>query len=390
MDHKFRIDSEIKALLSPLTDGEYRLLEASILENGCQDPLKVWNGILLDGHNRLRICKKHGIEYEVVKMEFEDRSSAKIWVIRNQAGRRNLTTWQKAALAVRLQKELASMSKKLQVEAGKRYGEGHPKGEEVSPTSEKPLDTWGTAAKTFETSKDSMMKYIRIEEKGSPEQKEKASSGEMSPNEVYKQIQRREKEEQREERRNENRKLIAKTPSIETLIEQKQAKFATILMDPPWDWGDEGDIDQFGRARPTYNTMSYEELLALPVGDLADVDCHLYLWITNRSLPKGFGLIKHWGFRYITCVTWCKPSIGMGNYFRGQTEHLLFGVKGSQPLKRRDVGTWFQAQRGKEHSSKPLEIYDIIESCSPGPYLEMFARHQRSGWVPWGEELGSE
>jgi len=190
------------------------------------------------------------------------------------------------------------------------------------------------------------------------------------------------KESKRKARRRENAALVESTPSPL----KSGARFATIVVDPPWDWGDEGDCDQLGRARPTYETMPLEKLLELPVDKLADVDCHLYLWITNRSLPKGFALLEKWGFRYVTCLTWCKPSIGMGNYFRGQTEQVLFGVKGSQPLLRKDVGTWFAAPRGKQHSSKPDKFFDLIESCSPAPRLEMFAREKRNGWTLWGAD----
>lgn len=197
------------------------------------------------------------------------------------------------------------------------------------------------------------------------------------------QRKRQEKESIREARREENRAIIKSVPSVDVI---SKAKFATIVIDPPWDWGDEGDQDQLGRAKPDYATMSFDELLSLPVGDRADTDAHLYLWITNRSLPKGFALLERWGFRYITCLTWVKPHFGMGNYFRGQTEQVLFGVKGSQPLKRKDAGTVFHAPRGSGgHSSKPVEFYDLVESCSPGPYLEMFARTNRDSWVSWGE-----
>ena len=164
------------------------------------------------------------------------------------------------------------------------------------------------------------------------------------------------------------------------------AKFSTIVIDPPWDWGDEGDVDQLGRARTDYATMPIEEIRELPLAELADRDCHLYCWITNRSLPKGFGLLDAWGFRYITMLTWAKPSFGMGNYFRGQTEHVLFGVRGSLPLKRKDVGTVFEATRGPGgHSSKPPQFSALVESCSPGPYLEMFSRSDRAGWTHWGQ-----
>lgn len=197
-------------------------------------------------------------------------------------------------------------------------------------------------------------------------------------------VQRELKEAKRETRRDGNRAKVNATKPIEEI----GAKFSTITIDPPWDWGDEADNDQLGRARPTYQTMTLDKLLNLPIEKLSDVDCHLYLWITNRSLPKGFALLEKWGFRYITCITWVKPSFGMGNYFRGQTEHILFGVRGSQMLKRKDAPTVLVAKRGPNgHSSKPIEFYDLVESCSPGPYLEMFARSNRKDWTSWGAEV---
>jgi N6-adenosine-specific RNA methylase IME4 len=107
----------------------------------------------------------------------------------------------------------------------------------------------------------------------------------------------------------------------------------------------------------------------------------------GRLLPKGFALLERWGFRCVTKLTWCKPHFGMGNYFRGSTEDVLFGVKGSLPLLRHDVGTWFAADRDREHSAKPEEFYRLVETCSPGPWLEMFARRPRKGWVSWGAEV---
>jgi N6-adenosine-specific RNA methylase IME4 len=209
-------------------------------------------------------------------------------------------------------------------------------------------------------------------------------AGDLSTNQAYQQVRREQKEQAREQRRQENRDKIASAPEPAALA--ANVKYATIVIDPPWDWGDEGDGDQLGRARPDYATMGIDQLAALDVGALADDDCHLYLWITNRSLPKGFRLIEQWGFRYVTALTWVKPHFGMGNYFRGQTEHVLFAVKGSQPLLRKDMGTVFHAPRGPlGHSSKPETFLPMVESCSPGPYLEMFSRSERDGWVAWGE-----
>lgn len=189
------------------------------------------------------------------------------------------------------------------------------------------------------------------------------------------------KEATREERRQENAEKIEE---LATPLEA-QGLFQTIVIDPPWDWGDEGDINQFGRAKPDYHTMPIEDIEKLPIAKIADNNCHLYLWVTNRSLPKAFRLIEAWGFRYITCLTWVKPSIGMGNYFRGDTEQVLFAVKGSQPLKRKDVGTHFEAPRGQGHSAKPDLFYDLVESCSYGPYIDIFGRKDRQGWSVWGE-----
>lgn len=191
------------------------------------------------------------------------------------------------------------------------------------------------------------------------------------------------KEAEREQKRKVNRQRIATVPALNIAVPEPAP---TLVLDPPWDWGDEGDIDQFGRATPTYSTIPFEDLLNLPVEKVTRPDAHLYLWITNRSLPKGFELLEAWNFRYITCLTWVKPSFGMGNYFRGQTEQILFGVRGSLSLLRRDIGTVITAPRGPLHSSKPEAFYELVEQCSPGPWIEGFSRANRPGWITWGEE----
>jgi N6-adenosine-specific RNA methylase IME4 len=371
------IDPEFKSLIPPLAPEELAQLEANILQDGCRDPLVVWDDILIDGHNRHAICTKRRVEFETVEMEFADRSHVKEWIIRNQFGRRNLLPYVRTKLALELEETIAARAKGNQ---GARTDIP-----QISAKSIQPIDTRAELAAIAGVSHDTVAKVKKIEAKAAPEVKAKLASGEISINQAHLQITRVEKEEKRESRREENRAKVAEATTPEAIAESG-AKFATIMIDPPWDWGDEGDQDQLGRARPDYATMSKEQLLALPLPDLADDDCHLYLWITNRSLPKGFELMERWGFRYVTAITWAKPHFGMGNYFRGQTEHVLFGVKGSQTLKRKDVGTLFNAARGKGgHSSKPPEFYELVQSCSPGPYLEMFSRSEREGWKAWGE-----
>ncbi len=195
------------------------------------------------------------------------------------------------------------------------------------------------------------------------------------------------KDADRQAKRDEAQEQIDESPTIMEALEIGQ--FSTIVIDPPWDWSDESDNSQFGRGNTTYGGMGIDELHQMPVGDFAASDAHLYLWITNRSLYKGFDLVESWGFRYITCLTWCKPSFGMGNYFRGSSEQILFGVKGSLPLNRKDVGTWFQWPRQEKHSQKPDEMYKAVMEWSPGPYLDIFARNERDGWTCWGGQIES-
>jgi N6-adenosine-specific RNA methylase IME4 len=154
----------------------------------------------------------------------------------------------------------------------------------------------------------------------------------------------------------------------------------TIVIDPPWRYD---NIATRGAAEDHYPTMSLGELADLPIPGAANG--HLYLWVTNGFLRDGFDLLEAWGYRYKTVLTWCKPSIGMGNYFRNNTEHVLFAVRGSLPTLANNEPTWFAAERGS-HSSKPESFYDIVERSSPGPFLEMFARRRRFGWDVWGNE----
>lgn len=358
------------ANLFPLLDGEeYEALKNDIAQNGLRE--SIWlhpDGRIIDGRNRYRACVDTGIlpHYRT----WAGDGSLVAFVVSLNLHRRHLSSDQRAVIAL----DALPM---LEEEARERQGV------RTDLTSVKILTEVSNgrasqqAAEMFGTNRQyvSDAKWLQRE---APEMVEQVKAGDLKLIHAKREI----KERKREIRRQENWQTIEAAPKPERLT----GVYNTIVIDPPWDWGDEGDIDQLGRARPTYHTLTIDQLHALPVGTLADVNCHLYLWITNRSLPKGFTLLESWGFRYVTCITWVKPSFGMGNYFRGQTEHVLFGVKGSQPLMRHDAPTVFHAPRGPAgHSSKPPQFYDFIESCSPGPYLDMFSRLDRDGWVTWGE-----
>ncbi len=162
--------------------------------------------------------------------------------------------------------------------------------------------------------------------------------------------------------------------------------FATILADPPWDV-----LQRGGRgAHRHYPLMTAEQIAALPVGKLTSVDAHLWLWVTNSTLFAGRSVMEAWGFTYRSCLTWVKPGLGLGSsYLRNNTEHLLFGTKGKAPILYRSQPTWLFAPK-QDHSHKPEEQYAVIERCSPGPYLELFARRKRQGWQVWGNEVTSD
>ncbi len=159
------------------------------------------------------------------------------------------------------------------------------------------------------------------------------------------------------------------------------ALYSAIVIDPPWKYG---NTSTRGAAEDHYGTMTMDELaeMTLPAAD----NSHLYLWVTNNFMREGFNLLDAWGFEQKTILTWVKPQMGMGNYFRSFTEHVLFATKGKHPTLRNDCPNWFVAGR-QRHSQKPDSFYDLVESSSPGPYMEMFARRRRFGWASWGNEV---
>ena len=172
----------------------------------------------------------------------------------------------------------------------------------------------------------------------------------------------------------------------------------TILADPPWRFTNRtGKVAPEHRRLDRYSTIDLTTLSTLPVAEVAARNAHLYLWVPNALVPEGLRVLEAWGFRYVSNLIWAKrrkdggpDGRGVGFYFRNVTEPILFGVRGTMrtlPPGRSQVN--MIESRKREHSRKPDEQYDIIERCSPGPYLELFARHPRCGWMVWGDEAAS-
>jgi N6-adenosine-specific RNA methylase IME4 len=187
-------------------------------------------------------------------------------------------------------------------------------------------------------------------------------------------------------------------------------KFGTVLADPAWPYrspraivGNGGRGNQNGQAKNMiqvdatahYPLMSLEAIKNLPVKEIATDDAHLYLWTTNGFMVEAHEVARAWGFEPKTILTWVKikhdrleVSMKTGHWFRSATEHIIFGVRGSQRLLGPAVPTAYLLPR-LPHSVKPDFFYDLIEEQSPGPYLELFARRLRPGWASWGNEIES-
>jgi N6-adenosine-specific RNA methylase IME4 len=188
---------------------------------------------------------------------------------------------------------------------------------------------------------------------------------------------------------------IAEPNPSEDLLTKIDGQFSTILADPPWQFQNRtGKMAPEHKRLLRYPTMELKEILELPVPRLAAAKSHLYLWVPNALLQEGLKVMEAWGFTYKSNLVWYKirkdsgpDGRGVGFYFRNVTELVLFGVRGSMRTLtpgRTQVNLF--ATRKREHSRKPDEIYNLIESCSPGPYLELFARFCRPGWNQWGNE----
>jgi N6-adenosine-specific RNA methylase IME4 len=184
------------------------------------------------------------------------------------------------------------------------------------------------------------------------------------------------------------------------VLPETDGGFRTILADPPWRFANRtGKISPEHKRLDRYDTMHLDEIAAMPVADVAADKSHLYLWVPNALVPEGMKVMEEWGFRYVSMLVWHKvrkdggsDGRGVGFYFRNVTEPILFGVrgKGNRTLAPGRSQVNLLATRKREHSRKPDELYPIIEACSPGPYLELFARYPRDGWTVWGNESAED
>lgn len=372
------IDGEFKSIIPPLSAEEYDQLKENILRDGIRDALIVWNGVLLDGHNRYKIAQEYGLPYDVQEMSFDSRADAERWVILNQFGRRNLSAYDRSILALRLKPIIAAQAKAQQIRTTKNR---------VCQISDKQeIDTKKEIAKAAGVSHDTIAKVEKIEAKAAPEIKAAVKSGTMSINQAYQATR-------REEKKAEVQKRIEEYAEVQTGvidIEKPEKKYNIIYADPPWRYWESGNKNQSEH----YKTMTVDDICSLPVKDIVSENSVLFLWVTYPILAEAFRVIEAWGFKYSTAAfVWVKknkaadsPFFGCGAWTRANSELCLLATRGS--VQRLDA-TISQIVESpiEEHSKKPDIVRELIERLvGKLPRVELFCRHPAEGWDVWGNE----
>jgi N6-adenosine-specific RNA methylase IME4 len=347
-----KIDNEFKKLVPSLTGDEFEILEKNILERGIQDSIKVWQGIIIDGHNRYEIALRHNLHYDTKELCFESRQSVIEWMLNNQLGRRNLSPDQ------------------LSIIRGKLYNLNKMQGKRNDLTSgqnDHKLTTGQNLADKFKVSEKTVRRDAAFVN-DNPEAAEKILKGEATKREII-------QEQKRKERQESTKKVKPIT-----------GKYEVIYTDPPWkyDFAESSNRE----IENHYPTMNLEDMknIEIPCED----NSVLLMWATAPKLLEAIDLIKSWGFTYKTQMIWDKQVIGMGYWCRGQHEILLIATKGkfSPPETENRVSSIYSEKRGK-HSKKPDYYYSLIEKMFPNmSYLELFARQKYNDkWQVWGNEV---
>jgi len=247
------------------------------------------------------------------------------------------------------------------------FGAGKlPAPKEKGQVRDRVAQVGGVSGRTYDKAKAVVQAAEEEPEKYQPLQEEMDRTGNISG--AYRKLQVQRQVEQ----------LAAEPAPLPT------GPFHVIVVDPPWSYEKRvEDITQ--RGKTPYPTLSLEEIQALPLASLAHEDCVLWLWTTNAHLPAAFAVLEAWGFAYKTCLTWVKNQMGLGDWLRGQTEQCLLAVRGKPVVTLTNQTTMLQAPV-REHSRKPEEFYQMVETLCPGSKLELFARMERPGWVCHGDQ----
>lgn len=389
----FQIKEELKNLIPPLTKDEFRQLEDNIFNDGIRDALVVGeysedgtkNRVLIDGHNRLEIAKNSDLEYKLKTIRFKSFLDIKEWMITHQFGRRNLNNYQRSSLALQLEYVYSEKAKLSQARKPLFV-------RQISDEQKEDVSTKKELAKIANVSHDTIARVKKLEEKATPELKEKLEKGEVSINQAYKEVRKEEKKEELQKRKEEyDVKVETKTGNeFKVDIFTTKEKFRVIYADPSWSYNDKQDTPQLGGAAKHYDNMSISQICDLPVNEISDKNSVLFLWVTSPLLEDSFKVLKAWGFKYKTSFIWDKVKHNMGHYNSVRHEILLIATKGScTPDNKKLFDSVQSIERNDNHSEKPIEFLNIIDELySFGDKLEMFCRKiKKQNWYGWGNEI---
>jgi N6-adenosine-specific RNA methylase IME4 len=423
MNKTLVIDKEFKGLIPPLTNEEFNQLEQNCIKDGILESIKVWQNVIIDGHNRHEIANKNGLDFTITELSFENRTDAIEWIILHQLGRRNLTEEQKAYLRGKRYE-----NEKLKGTTLNQYTKS-AEGQNVlqQKTAEKLASEYGVSDKTIKRDADfakgvdllpeekrsdvlsgkSELKKQEVQQIGKirqqAEKQVKSDTNMRSEEDIQaeieikakelaaKEIRRieeetRQKKEQKIEQKRQERDV--KNAEIMKIIESGKLEhveeFEIVLADPPWRY--DFSETECRKIENNYPTATIEDICSH--APKTTPDSILFLWATAPKLREAMQVVEAWGFTYKTHAIWDKCKIGMGYWFRGQHELLIVATKGnaSPPIAENRVSSIFKEVR-TEHSKKPDCVYEWIESAFVSyKKLEMYARSNRPGWKSWGAE----
>jgi len=375
-----KIKEEFKKLIPALTKEEYKQLENNCIAEGIREKILIWNGFIIDGHNRYEISLKWDLEIQTETKHFQNEEAVKEWMILNQFGRRNLSNYQRSVLALELEEVFSNKAKENLKLSGENFGKG-------LPTLAKAIDKINTRqelSKVANVSHGTLDKVKKIQAQASEEVKAKLSTGEVSINSAYQEIKKEEKKEERIKVIQEQIEQIEKGD-----LPELKGLFDVVSVDPPWNYEGKTDkitsFDSVGRrsANP-YPEMSTDDIkkIKLPLMDNAVV----LLWTTHKFLPDAFEILKEWNLDYKATLVWNKEKMGMGAWFRMQCEFCLVAIKGKpywDNTKYRDI---IKEQR-RQNSRKPDTFFDMINKITLGRKLDYFSRESRNGWEVFGNDI---
>jgi len=372
------ISRTYKEIVPEMAKDEYERIHHSIEFNGYNKIFPIIineNGIILDGHNRYKICKELGIKPNYVVKSFPNKLEEKRFVIEANFNRRQLTIPQRIRLGREWLEIESKINKLKQIEEGKKFGRGHKKDKTLPANEGKDRherESSARAAKRVGLSRTTFEKGVKVLEASEKHPRkfgkiwEKVEAG-TTVSYAYKKLIRQER------KKKERAKPLPK------------GIFNVLLADPPWEY----ELNLRGAPDEHYSTMSLSKLKNIKLPD--HKNSILFLWATSPQLQEALELLKAWKYKYKTHMIWVKDKIGTGYYFRGQHELLLLGRKGtiSVPEEEDRPSSVLHAKR-TTHSKKPEEVYGIIEKMYPKmKYLELFARkaNPRKRWTYWGNEI---